>query len=51
MLKCREINETDDHPLMGSKIDMFTMEGVTLQGVPLVYGVLQTKIAKIVTIL
>ena len=36
---------------MGSKKDMFTMEGVTLQGVPLVYGVLQTKIAKIVTIL
>ena len=36
---------------MGSKKDMFTMPSVTLQVLPLLYGVLQTKIAKILTIL
>ena len=38
-----KINETDDLPLMVDKKDMFTIASVTLQVLPLLYGVLQTQ--------
>ena len=41
-----KINEMDDHLLMGSKTDMFTRMSVTLQVLPQLYGVTETKIAK-----